>query len=519
MVSTVSATNDQSLLGAVGEDLALRVCGGMLDGQVVRLTSQKCTVGSGPRCTLRLRHRGVLPLHCLILRGAQSTVVRCLSRQTRLNGRAFIDAPLAPGDRITLGPVELEVLPSDVDGNSSPVEPPAEADTSSSLPTNTDRPTTEQHSAHEEQLQEIEKQRTELEAERQALQAEGEEWEKFRRKCKEELTRQTEEFERLREQVEQERRALEEERRNTERGDHAGAASDSPAPDSQPSASDAQNDPVARLAELRHIAQAESAGESISPSPEATLSEPKLSSQPSPEERAPDATPMSLSSADVEEESVEDYMAKLLQRAGGSANPETVRSVSKPSVRPAEPNKPEVPLGLQGSIEPENSEPFEMKRRLPPEMSSDLTAMRELANQSARSAIDKHTRTRWVRAAVGKITVTLTAMLVGSYLMISSPHQHRIIFLGAAVAAVVTLFWGLQSAIVLANIFKASRHAKKDQASRDSSQSSETSTPPVNTKATDSAEEKQGTHGEEESSATSTSTSSASMDTLDQLDA
>ncbi len=460
MVSNVSTTNDPSLLGAVGGDLALRVCGGSLDGQVVRLASQKCTLGSGPRCTLRLRRRGVQPLHCLILRGAQSTVIRCLSRETRLNGQAFLDAPLAPGDRITLGPVELEVLPSDMGGDSSPVEPPAEADTPSSHPTETDRPTTEQQSADQEPWAEIENHRTELKAEQQALQAERDGWEEFQQQSKEELTRQTEEFERLREQVEEERRALEEERRNHRRGDHAGAASDSPAPDSQPSTSDAENDPIARLAELRRIAQAESSGESIALLPEATQTEPEMSSQPSLEEGAPDAIPMRSASADVEEESVEDYMAKLLQRIGGGASPETVRSAAKPAVRSAQPDESELPPGLRGSIEPENSEPLERKRRLPPELSSDLAAMRELANQSARAAIDKHTHGRWVRAAVGKMTVSLTAIITGGFLLVVSPDRHRIFLLGASTAAVVAIFWGLQSLLILVNIFKASHRNK-----------------------------------------------------------
>ncbi|MFH1266404.1 MAG: hypothetical protein ABIK89_11815, partial [Planctomycetota bacterium] len=61
---------------------------------------------------MRLHAPGVLPLHCLILRGAAATVVRRWSPDTRLNGRDFSDGDLVPGDRLSVGPIELEVVES-----------------------------------------------------------------------------------------------------------------------------------------------------------------------------------------------------------------------------------------------------------------------------------------------------------------------------------------------------------------------------------------------------------------------
>jgi hypothetical protein len=106
----VSSTLTSSLLDTATGQLALLVRSANCYGQVVRIRSPKCTVGSGPNCTLRLRARGVGPLHCLIVRGQQSTVVRRWSADTLLNGQAFTDAPLVPGDRLSIGTVELEVL-------------------------------------------------------------------------------------------------------------------------------------------------------------------------------------------------------------------------------------------------------------------------------------------------------------------------------------------------------------------------------------------------------------------------
>ena len=91
-------------------DLVLRICGSPRDGQMVRVKSAKCTIGSGPRCTLRLRARGVSPLHCLIVRGPMAAVVRSWAADTRLNHQSFADAALSPGDRLGIGPIELEVV-------------------------------------------------------------------------------------------------------------------------------------------------------------------------------------------------------------------------------------------------------------------------------------------------------------------------------------------------------------------------------------------------------------------------
>ena len=106
MVSTATSVSEK----VPEQDLVLRICGSSRHGQIVRLRSGKCTVGSGPRCTLRLHAPGVRPLHCLILRGRQAAVVRRWAADTRLNGRTFGDAELVPGDRLTVGPIEFEVL-------------------------------------------------------------------------------------------------------------------------------------------------------------------------------------------------------------------------------------------------------------------------------------------------------------------------------------------------------------------------------------------------------------------------
>lgn len=109
--STVSAPARKMsrLLGSPTGELVFSILTGEHQGRQVRIRGAKCTIGSGRGCTLRLRARGVQPLHCWILRGAGGTIVRRRHRDTQLNGCTFEDSILSPGDRLRIGSVELEV--------------------------------------------------------------------------------------------------------------------------------------------------------------------------------------------------------------------------------------------------------------------------------------------------------------------------------------------------------------------------------------------------------------------------
>lgn len=95
--------------------LRLRFVGSEHDSQCIRLQSRKCTIGSAEGCTLRLRAQGVRPIECLIVRGKGGTLLRAGSPGVKLNGQAVDDALLVPGDRLSVGPIELEVVSMDAD--------------------------------------------------------------------------------------------------------------------------------------------------------------------------------------------------------------------------------------------------------------------------------------------------------------------------------------------------------------------------------------------------------------------
>ena len=113
MLDTPTSTRtpvETSLLGDGCGSLVLRVCAGPQAGRVMRLSAGKCTIGSAPHCTLRLHGPGIEPVQCLVVNGRRQSIVRRWSAGVRLNDRAFDDCALEPGDRLTLGAVELQVL-------------------------------------------------------------------------------------------------------------------------------------------------------------------------------------------------------------------------------------------------------------------------------------------------------------------------------------------------------------------------------------------------------------------------
>jgi hypothetical protein len=97
--------------------IQLRLCA---SGQVVELPPGKATIGSSPRCNVRIEQAGVQPLHCLISESSDGLRIRSWVADTTLNGKTFEEAKLAIGDCLTLGTVELLV----VDSAAETIEPP-----------------------------------------------------------------------------------------------------------------------------------------------------------------------------------------------------------------------------------------------------------------------------------------------------------------------------------------------------------------------------------------------------------
>src|SRR5688500_20254412 len=84
----------------VAVPLCLKLASGPQAGRLVRLTAVKCTLGSGPQCTLRLKAAGIQPVHCVIDRTGPRVVVRSIAGQSWLNGVTLEQAAVSPGSRL-----------------------------------------------------------------------------------------------------------------------------------------------------------------------------------------------------------------------------------------------------------------------------------------------------------------------------------------------------------------------------------------------------------------------------------
>ncbi len=96
------------------DELVFRIWGPQREGKrsqrVVRVKGRKCSVGSGPGCTLRVVAPDVEPVHWLLVLGRNGVFARCWASRGQCNGEPTSGAILRPGDRLTLGSVVLELV-------------------------------------------------------------------------------------------------------------------------------------------------------------------------------------------------------------------------------------------------------------------------------------------------------------------------------------------------------------------------------------------------------------------------
>src|SRR3954454_6121903 len=106
-VATAQLRGEASHTGVSAGRVQLRL---RANGQLFELPTGKTTIGSSPRCNVRIEQPGVQPLHCLIVEGPEGLRVRSWVANTTLNGVPFEESALAVGDCLSLGRVELEVI-------------------------------------------------------------------------------------------------------------------------------------------------------------------------------------------------------------------------------------------------------------------------------------------------------------------------------------------------------------------------------------------------------------------------
>jgi hypothetical protein len=153
-----------------------------------------------------------------------------------------------------------------------------------------------------------------------------------------------------------------------------------------------------------------------------------------------------------DEESIDDYMARLLQRVGRGAGAsalapaQTSSPARKPSeITAAEPiadqarstsaiAEAEAPMKSLSELEP---------RTAAPEKSRDLAAMREIANFTARTAIAKHAWKTRVVMLLKRFALGIVALACGLILILLAPAMSSHYFLCGLAAITAALLWFL----------------------------------------------------------------------------
>lgn len=159
-----------------------------------------------------------------------------------------------------------------------------------------------------------------------------------------------------------------------------------------------------------------------------------------------------------DEESIEKYMERLMQRVRGDST-----SAPRPAVMPVLQKQLEEPPAA-GPAEnlPAEQDPVKPEEYLPrspaPEQSANLAAMRELANTAARTAIEKHHQKSGNKQVAFKL-LGAGVLLLGSALLAYWAWQMSSVTaaVGAAIGLLTGTLWALRGFIRFLNAIKLSR--------------------------------------------------------------
>lgn len=141
-------------------------------------------------------------------------------------------------------------------------------------------------------------------------------------------------------------------------------------------------------------------------------------------------------------DSIEQYMSQLLGRMRAAEVTERAPQADPPPaaasadrLRPGD-DMPTPPVRLAAV-------PWQLVPRAPaPELIADFSAMRALANNTARQAIDTHRRRRQVRSTRGKLLVAAVALVLSFALLWVSTGGSRPALWSAVASMLVSVYWG-----------------------------------------------------------------------------
>ena len=146
------------------------------------------------------------------------------------------------------------------------------------------------------------------------------------------------------------------------------------------------------------------------------------------------------------DESIDDYMSRLLEKyrgpSGSASQPMTYQlPAAEKRKKPAELPTPPTPNDNEATPSARVLLKLEPPRTTAPEKNAGLAAMREIANQTARTAIAVHQVRKGISRIWGKLAVAAFGLVCGGILLIRHNGQESWIFLGGLAALIVAGYW------------------------------------------------------------------------------
>ena len=332
------------------------------------------------------------------------------------------------------------------------------------------------------ELDEVNQLREQLETERRAFEASREVWKLERDRQEQQLLERASELQLLEQEVELQRHLLDHERQTWEQrtadlapqmdesaSDEHDASSRSENDSASPLASSSQAqsdtapldtvpsdagegtdyDPIAALEQLRRMVETEK--EEDEPRDEAIQPIAPAHQSAAPATHVPD----NVSNDDEHEESIDDYMNKLMSRVNGESEqigPEPTTPVqpmddsaaTKPTTPPSTNQAVQRdPASLDDGAAPPDSQKMtpRVRRSARPELSTHLATMREVANTSSRTAIDTSARRERNRRRVRNAAMVAGIYVVSGYAIFGLSNLLKITALLAVCVGGAALLW------------------------------------------------------------------------------
>jgi hypothetical protein len=176
----------------------------------------------------------------------------------------------------------------------------------------------------------------------------------------------------------------------------------------------------------------------------------------SPSDRSPSSRPEAIGE---DEESIERYMASLMDRVGGRSGAPATAGATSDALRDSATRSAVIASMAQAkdsdATPPEPPKP--VVRRAQTVTPEDVAAMRELANLNARVAITRHGAKQMVPNLMGKAVMSAIAFVLAAAMHVVNTQQETLPLVGSAVCALVGAMFAARTITRASELFRSRR--------------------------------------------------------------